>query len=397
MKIAILADNYPPYMGGGITTLSYELSKGLARIGHDVVVVTKGLKQQKVNLGMYRVCYLASPQMPPKDVWYCMLRMKSVKRILVNESPDIIHDLGSVSAFQPWVTEIAPTVISVQGSPQLGAIRRMLSFEDNLRNILFDITHNFQPTIMALFKKPNIKLQVYVSVFVMLDSLMGVRDDKVREELASKSMVVYNGVDVHALRRIRDEVSKNEGIDDYSIVFIGRLMEYKGVRFLVKAFRHVVNDIHEASLHVVGDGPVLNDVRELVRRLGIERNVFMYGSLARGDAMRILARSALLSHPSLYESFGMVIAEAYAMGKPVVTHKAGYAKELVEKPGTGLTVNVVDEREYADALMSLLTDKKTYSKLSQKAYAFAEEELSIEAMIKGYISAYRRALDDPSV
>jgi glycosyltransferase involved in cell wall biosynthesis len=85
------------------------------------------------------------------------------------------------------------------------------------------------------------------------------------------------------------------------------------------------------------------------------------------------------------------------MGKPVITHKSGYSKELVEEPGAGLTVNVLDEKEYANALISLLTDKKAYDKLSQKAYAFAKEKLSIEAMVKGYISAYKRALDNSSI
>ena len=84
MKIAILTVNYPPYVGdSGIRTLSYELSKGLTRTGHEVVVVTRGLKQHRVNLGMYKIYYLASPQMPPKDVWYCMLRGNYVKKPLL--------------------------------------------------------------------------------------------------------------------------------------------------------------------------------------------------------------------------------------------------------------------------------------------------------------------------
>jgi len=175
------------------------------------------------------------------------------------------------------------------------------------------------------------------------------------------------------------------------VVFIGRLMEYKGVKFLVKAFRHVVDELRDAVLHIVGDGPIFNEVRGLVEKLGLKGRVIMHGALPRDRAMRILARSRLLTHPSLYESFGMVIAEAYAMGKPVVTHRAGYAKELVEEPGAGLTVNVLNEHEYANTLITLLSDKALYNKLSQKASTFAEERLSVEAMVKGYIKAYRLA------
>jgi glycosyltransferase involved in cell wall biosynthesis len=242
-----------------------------------------------------------------------------------------------------------------------------------------------------LIKRPEIRVWVYVSKFVMLDSLMRIRDGGLRRESMSRSMIVYNGVDVKSLRSIKDGVVKSEGVEEGSVVFIGRLMEYKGVKYLVKAFRHVADELRDTVLHIVGDGPIFNEVRGLVEKLGLKGRVIMHGALPRDRAMRILARSRLLTHPSLYESFGMVIAEAYAMGKPVVTHRAGYAKELVEGPGTGLTVNVLNEREYANALITLISDKALYNKLSQKALVFAEERLSVEAMVNGYIKAYRLA------
>jgi glycosyltransferase involved in cell wall biosynthesis len=392
VKVALLTKEYPPYSEGGIGSLSYELARGLLRAGIDVIVIARSTRTTHVvRREKYNVYYLASPPIPPKDVWHYTLRMIDARKILNEERPDVIHDFSDFTAFQPWITKLVPTVYSVQGSPQLSIIRRSLNLNDALRDILFEISHRLQPTLMGLIKKPEIRVWVYVSKFVMLDSLMRIRDEDLRRELMSRSMVVYNGVDVRSLRAIRDEVVKSEGIEEDSVVFIGRLMEYKGVKFLVKVFRHVVDELRDAVLHIVGDGPIFNEVRGLVERLGLKGRVIMHGALPRDKAMRILARSALLTHPSLYESFGMVIAEAYAMGKPVVTHRAGYAKELVEEPGAGLTVNVFNEHEYANNLITLLSDKALYNKLSQKASTFAEERLSVEAMVKGYIKAYRLA------
>jgi len=390
MKVALLTSDYPPYSGGGVGSLSYELARGLLRAGVDVIVIARSTRETHViRREKYNVYYLASPPIPPKDVWYYTLRMIDVRKILNEERPDVIHDLSAFTAFQPWITKLAPTVYSVQGSPQISIIRRTLGLNDALRDILFEISHRLQPALMGLIKKPEIRVWVYVSRFVMLDSLMRIQDKDLRRELMGRSMVVYNGVDVRSLRAIRDEVVKSEGVEEDSVVFIGRLMEYKGVKFLVKAFRHVVDELRDAVLHIVGDGPIFNEVRGLVEKLGLKGRVIMHGALPRDKAMRILARSTLLTHPSLYESFGMVIAEAYAMGKPVVTHRAGYAKELVEEPGAGLMVNVFNEREYANNLITLLSDKALYDKLSQKASTFAEERLSVEAMVKGYIKAYR--------
>jgi glycosyltransferase involved in cell wall biosynthesis len=394
VKVALLTGDYPPYSGGGVGSLSYELARGLLRAGVDVVVITRSARTTHViRREKYNVYYLASPPIPPKDVWYYTLRMIDVRKILNDERPDVIHDLSAFTAFQPWITKLAPTVYSVQGSPQLSIIRRTLGLNDALRDILFEISHRLQPTFMGLIKRPEIRVWVYVSKFVMLDSLMRIQDEGLRRELMGRSMVVYNGVDVKSLRAIRDEVVKSEGIEEGSVVFIGRLMEYKGVKFLVKAFRHVVDELRDAVLHIVGDGPIFNEVRGLVEKFGLKGRVIMHGALPRDRAMRILARSTLLTHPSLYESFGMVIAEAYAMGKPVVTHRAGYAKELVEEPRAGLSINVINAKEYAGALITLLTDKGLYKRLSQNASAFAEERLSVDAMVRGYIDAYRRAVN----
>jgi glycosyltransferase involved in cell wall biosynthesis len=394
VKVALLTGDYPPYSGGGVGSLSYELARGLVRAGVDVVVIARSTRATHVvRREKYNVYYLASPPVPPKDVWHYTLRMIDVRKILNEERPDVIHDLSAFTAFQPWITKLAPTVYSVQGSPQLSIIRRALSLNDALRDILFEISHRLQPTFTGLIKKPEIRVWVYVSKFVMLDSLMRIQDEDLRRELMGRSMVVYNGVDVKSLRAIRDEVVKSEGVEDGSVVFIGRLMEYKGVKFLIKAFRHVVDELRDAVLHIVGDGPIFNEARGLVEKLGLKGRVIMHGALPRDRAMRILAKSTLLTHPSLYESFGMVIAEAYAMGKPVVTHRAGYAKELVEEPWAGLAINVTNAKEYAEALIALLTDKGLYKRLSQNASAFAEERLSVDAMVRGYIDAYRCAVN----
>ncbi len=395
MKIAVLTADYPPHLGGGVGSLAYELARGLVRLNHEVVVVTRWFMIDEVfNDGNYKVHYLMAPRMPPKDVWYYILRMHRVRSILLRERPDVIHDLGVFTGFQPWVTRIAPTVFSVQGSPQLGLIRRMLGFWDNLRSILFEIAHRLPPTLMGLLKRPEIALWVYISRFVMMDTLAWIRDEELRRRMLNKSMIVYNGVDVNALRRVRDKVVRELGVDEHSIVFIGRLMEYKGVKFLVRAFRHVVNEVPDAKLHIIGDGPIYGDIRNLIVKLGLERNVTMHGALPRPKAMEVLAESAVLTHPSLYESFGMVISEAYAMGKPVITHRAGYAVELVEEPKAGLVVNVLNEEEYANAMITLLTDKDLYNKFSQRASLFAEEKLSVEAMVNGYVNAYKRAINN---
>jgi glycosyltransferase involved in cell wall biosynthesis len=169
---------------------------------------------------------------------------------------------------------------------------------------------------------------------------------------------------------------------------MGRLAEYKGVDRLIRAFSHVSRELRDAKLHVVGSGPDADRLKALSSRLGMEKRVVFHGWLRRDRALKILASSALLVHPSLYESFGYVIVEAYALGKPVVAHRAPYSRELVEEMGAGLTVNTFDEEKFSKALLALLTDGDLYKRFSSKAHKVAEEVFDVRITADKYIEVY---------
>ena len=388
MKIALITTEYPPYSNGGIGTFTYELSRGLKTLGHDTLIITKGhstiYKPQFTN-----ELFLASPAIPPKDIWFYMTRGFDITRIIREIKPDVIHDVSGATSYLPWISKQAPTIVTIHGTPLLGRVRLLMGGEDRVRSILFDLTHSMPAKLMQLITKPSIKRIVFVSKSALWDSLMGM-DNNARNELLRKARVVYNGVNINWLRSIAKSVGY---VEDYSVTFIGRLMEYKGVRWLVRAFRHVVDELPGAKLHIVGDGPIYRDVKELISRLDLGRNVTMHGALPRTEAMRVLAKSMILTHPSLAEGFGIVIAEAYAMGKPVIAHKSTYSYELVAETGAGLMINALNEREYAEAITQLLTDKNLYGKLSQRALEVSEK-FSVEAMVRGYIEVYREAINE---
>jgi glycosyltransferase involved in cell wall biosynthesis len=210
-------------------------------------------------------------------------------------------------------------------------------------------------------------------------------DPKSRELLKTKSIVVYNGL---SIERVRSVVRESSSYDEYSIAFVGRLMEYKGVNRLIKAFSHVAKEFHKAKLHIVGSGPEMGRLKELSRKLGLESNVVFHGWLPRDEALKIVSSSALLAHPSLYESFGYVIVEAYALGKPVVAHRAPYSKELVEELGAGLTVNTFDGKAFSEALLTLLTDRDLQRKLGFRAYEIAKNVFNIGITADKYFKLY---------
>jgi glycosyltransferase involved in cell wall biosynthesis len=106
---------------------------------------------------------------------------------------------------------------------------------------------------------------------------------------------------------------------DHDVTVVGRLLPYKGVDVVLRAFAGVVRDRPRARLSVVGRGPEEARLRRLAARLGIEPNVTFHGFVrAHADVLDIVARGRLLVSASTVEGFGIVLVEAMALGVPYV-------------------------------------------------------------------------------
>jgi len=115
--------------------------------------------------------------------------------------------------------------------------------------------------------------------------------------------------------------------------------------------------------------------------------------MPRNKVLKIVSSSYLLAHPSLYESFGYIIIEAYALGKPVIAHKAPYSKELVERIEAGVTVDTFNEKIFSETLLTLLTDENLYKKYSINAQKAAEEIFDINVSADKYIKVYESLIN----
>src|SRR6266536_3630862 len=114
---------------------------------------------------------------------------------------------------------------------------------------------------------------------------------------------------------------------------IARLAPAAGVATALRAWKLL---FPEMELKIIGDGPALDDLRQIASQLEV-RNVTFLGRLPRHEAFEYLARARFLLFPSeWYESFPMTILEAYAHGVPVVASRLGVMPEIVKEKQTGL-------------------------------------------------------------
>src|SRR5581483_312331 len=103
--------------------------------------------------------------------------------------------------------------------------------------------------------------------------------------------------------------------EPHKIVFLGRLVERKGVKYLIKAFNLLERNLPDAHLVIAGDGPQRPALEALVKEYNLQAKVSFLGYIEEEDKPSILASAAVACFPSLYgESFGIVLAEAMAAG-----------------------------------------------------------------------------------
>lgn len=181
------------------------------------------------------------------------------------------------------------------------------------------------------------------------------------------------------------------------ITFLGRLTEKKGLDVLVDAFQRLSPSDPEAHLVIAGpdDEGVGKALMQQAKRLGIDNRVSLIG-LVTGDAKReLLGASRVLALPSEDESFGVAVAEAMAVGTPVVvTAEVALADDIL-KQGAG-KVAARDGSAFAAAIDSLLIDDIAWREMAARARRFAADSFTDAAVLGRIEDLYLDVCGKPS-
>ncbi len=182
--------------------------------------------------------------------------------------------------------------------------------------------------------------------------------------------VIYNAVDRDLETETRETVSANR--DVFTLLYVGRVIAAKGVFVLEAALEQFEVDSSELSVAVVGVGEDEQALRERVGRWRHVRVTFT-GALRGEELARVYRNSRVIVFPSSThpEGMGLVIAEAFAFGKPVVASDQPTIKEVLGD--AGLTFRLGDPAGLYRQLQRLLADDELYAELSNRARQRAHE------------------------
>jgi glycosyltransferase involved in cell wall biosynthesis len=171
------------------------------------------------------------------------------------------------------------------------------------------------------------------------------------------------------------------------VVFAGRVVAPKGVAVLVRAAREV-----DAEFVICGDGPLLERMRRLAARLGVEDRVVFRGWLDQDRLAEELANASVVAVPSVWpEPFGLVGIEGLAAGRPAVASATGGIGDWLEDGVSGLLVPPGDPRGLARALNELLLDPERQRSMGAAGRERVARRFSSERHLARLLEGYRAA------
>ena len=179
------------------------------------------------------------------------------------------------------------------------------------------------------------------------------------EELGHrKHWTIYNCVDYDRVRSIAESIDTDTMRRDlnfsgqYVLVVVGRLIAEKGHSVLFDALALVKERVPNLLLLIVGSGPVEGALRTRAAALGLNEHLRWCGTVSHDDAIRYLAIADCAIVPSVWkEAFGLVAAEAMAVGTVVIASSSGGLPELIEHGVSGFLVETGNAAALAEAII----------------------------------------------
>ncbi|WP_321798792.1 glycosyltransferase [Caballeronia sp. J97] len=179
------------------------------------------------------------------------------------------------------------------------------------------------------------------------------------------------------------------------ILHVARLVEKKGTRYLIEAFARLRRrGITDIELHIVGDGPLREELMALASSLQLGDAIRFHGALSWADVMKLMSTTYLFCLPSVTaksgdsEGLGMVLLEAAAHHVPCVATRHGGIPEAIQDGVNGLLVAERDANGLSDRMAAVLTDTRLHARLAANARRVVEENFDIARQTQKLESIY---------
>ncbi len=183
---------------------------------------------------------------------------------------------------------------------------------------------------------------------------------------------------------------KRENQDSGQLIYVGSLIERKGIDLLFDALSTVKREYH---LRIVGSGPLEDEVRNQARQLGIDNRIEFCGYKQRDELVELYKQANFFVLPTREDCYGLVILEAMCASMPVLTSKyADGAYDIINPGINGQIVDPYDKEEFGKAIEDMIDKTAENNVMGIEAYKRAHD-FSFDKVSIGFMEAIRYVLD----
>ncbi len=390
IKVCIATTNFPRWKGDFRVPFIYEAARAVNKHGHQVKVLTlhtPGASTHEFfdDIEVIRAKYLPeNMEVLQKDAsgipeaWRrgFLPKLATIPFLLSfanligkhAKSSDIIHCNWSLSGLAAYLSKFrhnTPYVITVQGS---------------------DIFKTFHiPVIRTVIGLALKKAEHIIALSEDLrtaTSIFGVPMERIT--------VIPNGVNIDQFPLGEESERKSQ------IIFVGSLIERKGVNYLIEAMAIVKKKHPECELLLVGEGRDRDEYEKLVHNLGLEETVFFLGVQSQQNVSQLMRQSRLFVLPSIEEGQGVVLVEAMASGTPCVGSRVGGIPDVIT-PEVGKLVEPRNIKSLAEAINIFLDNDELWRHASLKARERVENIYDWFTLADKMIGIYDKVLNKDEI
>jgi glycosyltransferase involved in cell wall biosynthesis len=348
MKILIAHNQYTE--PGGEDKIVEAEQALLASHGHDVKVYTRsnGELSGKTFFDKVKFAY--------QDVFFSKKTYYEVAELMKTFQPDIVH-------VHNIFVMISPAIYDICWDREVPVVQTIHNYRFFCSNGLFFRSGQVCEDCLTVGPISALKHRCWRQS-ILASGLMTKVQRKLREDYFPTEKIARFIVPSEFTRKkcvacglpeekitVKPHFSQNQLSGDRDVrkyaVFIGRLIDYKGIDLLLNVFQ----DLPEIPLKIVGDGPLKPEVERVVAEQG---HVSFLGRQSSEEVGRILSKAAFIICPSpCYETFGRVVIEAFSQGTPALVSRGGALEELISQPYLGAVVQENDARHFRAAAKDL--------------------------------------------
>ncbi|DAC72134.1 MAG TPA: glycosyltransferase family 1 protein [Thermoplasmata archaeon] len=412
MRIAYFVDEFPPFFRGGLGTYATEISPQFIKKGHSLSVFSRNSGNDPTSDTWDGVDVHRPRLMNFSDI-FSMINPDEVRTWDINGqeffSDTILYNMLSASKLvNSLVYKDHQHFDLLVSHDWLAAFAGIIS----KRNLGIPLVFHFHSTEQGRNPagSPTIK-DIERMAATISDRIVTV-SYAMRDELVSygypekKIRVIHNGVDEEKYNAARFSERKLQEFREKigaglspMIFFIGRLTWVKGADTLLLAMAHIVKEIPDARLLILGSGEMEQMLNQMVHDLHLENNVILhFGIVSEEERLLYYAAADVCVFPSKYEPFGIVCTEAMSMGKPVVVGARGTSgfREQVLPRGDGICgyhINPYDPLDIARYVVDILKKPDLAAMMGKNGRSRVKEQFTWDIVSDKTLRVYQDLVD----